>query len=557
MTGKFQTIILIVFIVAAVFGILVFSGAIPIGDGDAPGALGVVVLWGTIDSGAILPVLAEFNDANPAFILRYEEKSPETFDQDLLEALAESKGPDLFFLPDNLAYRYQSKILAVPYENFSVASFKKSFAEGGEVFLTSHGILALPIFIDPLVMYYNRSILDASAIASPPTYWDEVLQMVPVLTQKDGSNTLRRSAVALGQFSNIAHAKEILSTLFMQVGNPIVAEENGAFLSALNEGTYKYNLPSVLKFYTSFAEGGEVFLTSHGILALPIFIDPLVMYYNRSVLDASAIASPPAYWDEVLQMVPVLTKKDESNTLRRSAVALGQFSNIAHAKEILSALFMQVGNPIVAEENGAFLSALNEGTYKYNLPSVLKFYTSFADPLASVYSWNRSFASSSDAFSSENLAFYFGFASELKSLINKNPNQNFLPAPFPQLKNAKFKLTAARMTGLAISQFSKNLNGAATAASRLANGDFAGKLAMSLGVVPARRDLLSAPPADAYSSIFYSSALYSRSWLDPSPKDTDNIFRTLIERVLSNSMSPDSALADADAKLNLLLTKNR
>ena len=432
MTGKFQTIILIVFIVAAVFGILVFSGAIPIGDGDAPGALGVVVLWGTIDSGAILPVLAEFNDANPAFILRYEEKSPETFDQDLLEALAESKGPDLFFLPDNLAYRYQSKILAVPYENFSVASFKKSFAEGGEVFLTSRGILALPIFIDPLVMYYNRSILDASAIASPPTYWDEVLQMVPVLTQKDGSNTLRRSAVALGQFSNIAHAKEILS-----------------------------------------------------------------------------------------------------------------------------ALFMQVGNPIVVEENGVFLSALNEGTYKYNLPSVLKFYTSFADPLASTYSWNRSFASSSDAFSSENLAFYFGFASELKLLINKNPNQNFLPAPFPQLKNAKFKLTAARMTGLAISQFSKNLNGAATAATRLANGDFAGKLAMSLGVVPARRDLLSAPPADAYSSIFYSSALYSRSWLDPSPKDTDNIFRTLIERVLSNSMSPDSALADADAKLNLLLTKNR
>lgn len=429
---NFQTITLVVFIVAAVFGILVFSGAVPIGDENAPGALGNVVLWGTIRSDAILSALEEFNTANPTFILKYEEKSPETFDQDLLEALAQGRGPDLFFLPDNLAYRYQNKILAVPYENFSVASFKKSFAGGG-----------------------------------------------------------------------------------------------------------------------------EVFLTYRGILALPIFIDPLVMYFNRSTLDANAIANPPATWDEMLKMVPILTQKDQSNTIKRSAIALGQFSNIAHAKDILTALFMQVGNPIIAEENGAFLSALNERSYQYNLPNVMKFYTSFSDPLQSVYSWNRSFANSSDSFSSENLTFYFGFGSELKSLVNKNPNQNFLPAPFPQLRDAKFKLTAARVTGLAISQFSKNLNGAALAASRLANGDFAGKLAMALGVAPARRDLLSAPSADAYSSVFYSSALYSRSWLDPSPRDTDNIFRTLIERVLSNSMTPDGALADADAKLNLLLTKNR
>ena len=427
---NFQTIILIVFIVAAIFGILVFSGAIPIGNSDTPGALGSVTLWGTIKSELILSALEEFNTANTAFAVKYEEKSPETFDQDLLEALAAGRGPDLFLLPDYLAFHYQNKILAIPYENFSVASFKKNFA--------------------------------------------------------------------------------------------------GA---------------------------GEVFLTSRGILALPLFIDPLVMYYNRSILDASAIANPPVYWDEVLSMVPVITKKSEANILSRSAIALGQFANVAHAKDIIAALFMQVGNPIVAEKDGAFFSALNENSYIYNLPKVVKFYTSFADPLASVYSWNRSFANSSDAFSSENLAFYFGFGSELRSLINKNPNQNFLPAPIPQLKDAKFKLTSARVVGLAISQSSKNLGTAALASNRLANGDFTGKLAAALLVAPARRDLLSAPPNDAYSPVFYSSALFARSWLDPSPKDTDNIFRTLIERVLSNSLSPESALADADTKMNLLLNK--
>ena len=57
--------------------------------------------------------------------------------------------------------------------------------------------------------------------------------------------------------------------------------------------------------------------------------------------------------------------------------------------------------------------------------SVLKFYTDFADPLKDVYSWNKSFSNSRDAFSAENLVFYLGYASELQSLINKNPNQNF------------------------------------------------------------------------------------------------------------------------------------
>ena len=162
---------------------------------------------------------------------------------------------------------------------------------------------------------------------------------------------------------------------------------------------------------------------------------------------------------------------------------------------------------------------------------------------------------SSDAFSAENLAFYFGYASELQSLIDKNPNQNFLVAPMPQIRNSTFKLTSGHTTGIAISAFSKNLNTALTAASLMTNGDFAGKFATSLGVAPVRRDLLKVIPTDSYSPTFYSSAFFARGWLDPSPKDTDNIFQGMVEKVLSNSMSPASSVTDASAKLGLLLIK--
>ncbi|KKS04698.1 MAG: hypothetical protein UU82_C0010G0017 [Candidatus Nomurabacteria bacterium GW2011_GWC2_41_8] len=429
MRGNFQLIVIIVFIVAAILGILVFSGAIPLGS-DGAGSLGTVVLWGTTPTRSIAGALEDFNNTNPTLIVKYEQKSPDTFDQDLLEALASGAGPDMFFLPDSLVFNYANKIFAIPYASYPLNTFKNIFA--------------------------------------------------------------------------------------------------GA---------------------------GEVFLTSKGVLAFPITIDPLMMYYNRSILDANGVIYPPASWDDLMNLVPALTKKDDSNKIIKSAVALGHFPNVAHAKDILAALFMQAGNPIVAEKDGVFSSVLNSPVGNYNLPSVLKFYTDFADPSKPVYSWNRSFPDSDNVFSAENLAFYFGYASELQSLVNKNPNQNFFVAPMPQIKNSNFKLTGARVTGLAISSFSKNFDTAFTAASLMTNGDFASKFAAALDTPPARRDLLATKPADAYSPIFYSSALYAKSWLDPSPEDTDNIFSGMVNAVLSNNLSVGDAVKDASSKLSLLLFK--
>jgi hypothetical protein len=53
--NNFQLILIIIFITLAIFGVLVFSGAIPIGNDDTPGALGTVTLWGTIRGDVISP----------------------------------------------------------------------------------------------------------------------------------------------------------------------------------------------------------------------------------------------------------------------------------------------------------------------------------------------------------------------------------------------------------------------------------------------------------------------------------------------------------------------
>jgi len=183
----------------------------------------------------------------------------------------------------------------------------------------------------------------------------------------------------------------------------------------------------------------------------------------------------------------------------------------------------------------------------------LQFYTDFANPEKNIYSWNKSLPASDEYFSAGSLAFYFGYASELGSIASRNPNLNFLAAEMPQVTVSGFKLTSARVTGIAISQFSKNVNTAFIAANLMASSDFASSLANSLGVTPARRDLLATKPTDAYFPVFYSSALFARSWMDPSEKDTDDIFRRMIDGVLANTFRATDAILDANAKLSLLL----
>ncbi len=428
MRDNFQVIIIVFFIITAIFGVLVFSGAIPLGGGGEEFAgQGTVVLWGTISTQIISPILEEFNALHDSYRVEYEEKNEETFDQDLLEALASGTGPDLFLLPDDLAFHYSNKIIKVPYTSYPIASFQSNFSGAGEVFLTSEGIIAYPLIVDPMVMFYNRSYLDANNIVTLPKDWDEFISIVPLLTKKDEAGKIVKSAVALGHFANVSHAKDILATLFMQAGDRIVREEAGSY------------------------------------------------------------------------------------------------------------------SPGFAQNQG--------------LESVLTFYTDFADPLKTVYSWNRSFTNSRDYFSTENLAFYFGFASEMEALAERNPNQNFLVTTMPQIKGANFKLTGADVLGVAISSSSKNLNTAFLAAGQMAAGDLPKKLSDALGIAPARRDLLTQVPSDPFSPAFYASALYARTFLDPSAADTDNIFRTMVDSVLSNRMTPAQALRDAEAKMGLLLIR--
>lgn len=437
MEGKinFQTLFLVIFGVFLVLGTFVFGGIIPSPGGKeaVSVASGDIKIWGTVPSDIVSKTVTEgIRDTLPNVRIFYERKSPASLDTELIEALASGEGPDIVFLPESLILRYREKIAPLSYEAFPERNFRDSFIQGSELLLFPEGVLALPIFADPMVMYWNRTMFSSAGLSRPPAFWDEFLTLPSSLTKKDPTGRILKSAVAFGEYANVSNAKDILVLLALQSGNRFVVFDEGSLVSSF-EGDASKRIPS-------------------------------------------------------------------------------------------------------AEE-------------------VFRFYTDFADPKKTVYSWNRSLPISQNAFAAQTLAVYFGFASEISMLRQKNPNFDFDVAVVPQIRDYDTRSTLAHITSAAMMKTSKNQAVAQYLVQYIASAPIAEELAQSAGLPPVRRDLLAKKPADPTESVFYDSGIIGTSWLDPDPRATASLFRNAIEAVLSGTASLSDAIKRTNNELALLLEK--
>ncbi len=279
------------------------------------------------------------------------------------------------------------------------------------------------------------------------------------------------------------------------------------------------------------------------------------MYFNRDLLSAAGISTAPKYWDEFLQIVPKLTHKDSALNISQSAVAMGEYRNIAHAKDILAALIIQAGNPIVGTKEGRYQSILSEKVGYSLAPgdAALDFFTEFSNPSKELYSWNRALPLSTDEFISGDLAFYFGYASELPVIRAKNPNLNFDVSYFPTPRQSQeTNFTHGQMLSLAIVKNSAKVSSAFKTIQVLTSKDALTLWRDRVLLPSVRRDLLTETPGDAYMEVFNTAAVRARSWLDPENKSTSNIFQDMIESVVSGRLRTSDAIESADKEMDAL-----
>jgi ABC-type glycerol-3-phosphate transport system substrate-binding protein len=316
-------------------------------------------------------------------------------------------------------------------------------------------------------------------------------------------------------------------------------------------------------FRSAFIPEAELFIRPEGIVALPFTIDPIIMYWNRDIFTNALVVAPPTLWTQFYDLVPKITVRSTDGDITRSLVSFGEYNNVSHAKEVISLLLMQAGSPIVKSNSNGLSAALvlpSSANIEDPVMSAIRFYTEFSKPGKDAYSWNRSLPYSRTMFESGDLALYFGYASEFKSIQTKNPHLNFDITMVPQAgqtaqgSQGSTKLTFGQMRGVAITRSTQNAAGALYAALLLSSKDSISALDNISGLPPVRRDLIAMRPTDPVLSVFYDSALISRGWYDPAPDNTDTMFLSMLDNITSGRNMISEALAVAQNSLDKLLS---
>ena len=249
--------------------------------------------WRVYDGAdAFEEIFANYKKLHPFITINYRKLRYDEYEKELLNALAEDRGPDIFSIHNTWITKYKSKIATLPptttlaypvtqgtikkevipqlrtAKSLSLNEIKNNFvdtvyrdvvkstldAKTGKYEEKTYG---LPLSVDTLAMYYNKDLFNNAGLAQPPVYWNsEFQQAVKKTTKQDTRGEIIQSGAALGGSNNIERYSDILSVLMMQNGSVMVDDDGGVSFNRIpttfKDQRYNPGLEA-LRFYTDFA----------------------------------------------------------------------------------------------------------------------------------------------------------------------------------------------------------------------------------------------------------------------------------------------------------------
>jgi multiple sugar transport system substrate-binding protein len=292
------------------------------------------------------------------------------------------------------------------------------------------------------------------------------------------------------------------------------------------------------------------------IYGLPLYVDTLALYYNKDFLNTAGIPSPPETWDELVEDLNKLIKKDQWGQIEKAGVALGTAENIDHATDILALLMLQNSTSMVSEDKKS--ATFNKGIYSetgvyYPGQDALRFYTDFANPSKRTYTWNRQMPSSVDAFINGKTAMMFNYADTIPTIKEKASYLNFGIAQIPQIKGRTFDIDYPNYWAFTVSKKSKAIGEAWKFILYLTQKDNAKKYLAEAKRPTGRRDLIDWQKDDLELGVFARQSLTARSWYEVDSAAIETILAQAIESVVLGQASVDKAIETAVSQVTLLM----
>jgi multiple sugar transport system substrate-binding protein len=241
--------------------------------------------WRTYDDeDAFDAIITNYQKLHPNVTIQYKKFRYDEYEKDLINALAEDRGPDIFSIPDTWVSEYQNKITPLPAQlaiatpvvkgtikksvvnelvtspSLTLKDLKNNFVDivYNDAVLNKNGvnqIYGLPLYVDTMAMYYNTDLFNNAGISQAPQYWNDDFQKdVKKLTKQDGHGNIVQSGVAMGGSANVQRPEDILSLLMMQNGAVMMQNGSVSFqnIPAGSQQSYNPGLEA-LRFYTDFS----------------------------------------------------------------------------------------------------------------------------------------------------------------------------------------------------------------------------------------------------------------------------------------------------------------
>lgn len=179
-----------------------------------------LIMWGLWDDSNLMDkYISEFRKQYSNIKIEYRKLTPQEYETELINALAENRGPDIFAMHHTWYSKHKNKLEPMSEEIMTLKDYKDRFVDVVyDDFVVDDKVYGFPFYTDTLALFYNKDAFNDAGIVNPPKTWQEVQQIVPRLTKLDQFGNFIQSGIALGTGDNINRSPDLLAVLMLQTG---------------------------------------------------------------------------------------------------------------------------------------------------------------------------------------------------------------------------------------------------------------------------------------------------------------------------------------------------
>lgn len=302
--------------------------------------------WGLWEEDNLIKsVIAKYQEQNPKITINYVRQSSVNYRTRVQTQIRAEAGPDVFRIHNAWLPMFESDLAPAPIEVFTLSDYKNMFYPVAfDSFVKDNQILAAPLEIDGLGLFYNEEILNGVG-GKVPKNWQEFIDTATKMTVRDATG-IKTSGAAIGATGNVDHWPDLLGLLLLQqpevnltnVATPEVAEVfrfYTGFVIDPKRKTWDTNLPPSTQMFVSgrlgfyFAPSWRAHELRVANPNLKFKVAPVPQLSGRAVAYASfwgeAVSKTSKHSDEAWKFVKFLTSADTQKLLYQQASQIRLF----------------------------------------------------------------------------------------------------------------------------------------------------------------------------------------------------------------------------------------